>query len=71
MYGEEYTESGMHSGVREGCPLFPVLLNHAVGWSNRSVMMGYPGIQLSPSVYITDLAFADDIFVRNVYPAAM
>lgn len=47
----------------QGCPLIPILFNRATVWNM--------GILLSPSVYIADLEFADDVFMPTDSPAAV
>lgn len=45
----------IHRKVRQGYPLSSVVLNYAVDWIMSNEMIGYPSVQLSPALYISDL----------------
>jgi hypothetical protein len=62
-YGEESPEFPLNSGVRQGCPLSPVLFNYAIDWTMNHALADYPGVQLGPDTWIADLEFADDIVI--------
>lgn len=47
------------------------MFNYAIDWTMTKAMTGYLSVQLSPSVCITDLEFADDIVVLGDSPTAM
>lgn len=68
MYDEKSSELAIHSGVRQGSPLFPVLLNYAIDWTMSNAVTGYPGVQLSPSVYVMDLGFGNAAVVLGDSP---
>ncbi len=49
------------TGVRQGGLLTPTLFNFVVDWILRNTLSGAPGVQLSSTFGLTDLAYADDI----------
>ncbi len=51
----------VNTGVRQGCPLSPTLFNFVVDWILRNALAGAPGVQLSSTFGLTNLAYADDI----------
>ncbi len=48
-------------GVTQGCPLSPNLFNFVVDLILRNALAGAPGVQLSSTFGLTDLAYVDDI----------
>jgi hypothetical protein len=63
VYGEETIAFGLDSGVRQGCPLSPMLFNFVIDWVMEHSLRGYRGVQLSPATWITDLDYADDVVI--------
>ncbi len=51
----------VNTGVRQGCPRSPTLFNFVVDWILRNALSEAPGVQLSQTFGLTDLAYADDI----------
>ena len=68
VYGEESKEFALYSGVRQGCPLSPVLFNFAVDWIMFNALGEYRGVQVSPDLWISDLEYADDAVVLGDNP---
>ena len=68
-YGTESSLFPIQSGVRQGCPLSPVLFNFAIDWTMTQALAGFPGVQLSPALHIADLEYADDIVVLAELPS--
>ncbi len=52
---------GIHSGVRQGCTLSLTLFNYIIDRILGQPLQDYPGVQVAANVYVSDLAFADDI----------
>ena len=71
IYGEESSEFSLNSGVRQGCPLSPVLFNYAIDWIMHHSLIDYLGVQLSPDVFVADLEFADDIVILGDSPSVL
>ncbi|MES9976207.1 MAG: reverse transcriptase domain-containing protein [Candidatus Thiodiazotropha sp.] len=69
MYGEESSPFSLTTGVRQGCPLSPVLFNYAVDWVMYHAIANHPGVQLSDDIWIADLEFADDIVILADNPS--
>lgn len=52
--------------------IFPrFLFNYAIDWTMSNAITGYPGVQISPSVHIIDIEFADYVVVFGDFPAAI
>ena len=62
-YGVQSSTFPINTGVRQGCPLSPVLFNFAIDWAMKQALADYRGVQLSPTVFIADLEYADDIVI--------
>jgi hypothetical protein len=52
-----------HTGVRQGCPLSPILFNFVIDWILEKSLTGFSGVRVSPHEAITDLDYADDIAI--------
>jgi hypothetical protein len=61
VYGEETSEFPIISGVRQGCPLLPVLFNFVIDWVIERALEGHSGVQLSNNSWIADLEYANDV----------
>jgi hypothetical protein len=68
VYGEESNEFTLCSGVRQGCPLSPVLFNFAIDWIMANALRDYRGVQVSSDLWISDLEYADDVVVLGDNP---
>jgi precorrin isomerase len=47
------------------------LFNYVIDWTMKQALADYPGVQLSPEEWISDLEFADDIVVLGDTPTAL
>ena len=63
VYGEETDEFSLYTGVRQGCPLSPVLFNFAVDWIMSHALQEYRGVQVDQCTWISDLEYADDVVI--------
>ena len=61
VYGEETPEFLVETGVKQGCPLSPVLFNFVIDWVLERSIGDHPGVQLTSNTWITDLEYADDV----------
>jgi hypothetical protein len=59
--GELSNRFETRTGVRQGCPLSPILFNFIVDWILKISLQGFSGVEISPRENITDLDYADDI----------
>ena len=60
-YGSLTDAFDIGSGVRQGCPLSPMIFNYAIDFILEHGLEGFNGAQLNRSVSMTDLDYADDI----------
>jgi hypothetical protein len=51
------------TGVRQGCPLSPILFNFVIDWILKISVRDFNGVTVGPDTSITDLDYADDICV--------
>ena len=66
VYGELSDSFEINSGVRQGCPLSPILFNYLVDWVLRTALQGVDGVEVGPeNVKIADLEYADDIAIMT------
>ena len=63
VYGEESDEFSVDTGVRQGCPLSPVLFNFVIDWIMSHALEDYAGVQVDATTWISDLEYADDVVV--------
>ena len=61
MYGEETREFTQFTGVRQGCPMSPVLFNFVIDWIMSRATLGHEGVQIDQTTWISDLEYADDV----------
>jgi hypothetical protein len=61
--GEQSERFETRTGVRQGCPLSPILFNFAIDWVLKTALSDSIGVQISPQHNITDLDYADDIVI--------
>ena len=61
VYGAESSAFSLSSGVRQGCPLSPVLFNYAIDWIMINALRDYQGVQINNHLWISDLEYADDV----------
>jgi hypothetical protein len=61
--GEQTDRFETRTGVRQGCPLSPVLFNFVIDWILRLSLADFDGVHISPQHNITDLDYADDIAI--------
>ena len=71
IYGTESDAFQLTSGVRQGCPLSPVLFNYAIDWIMIHALQDYRGVQIDTNHWISDLDYADDIVVLGNNFAAL
>lgn len=57
--------------MKHGCLLSPGMLNYVTDWTMKNTMTSYPGIELSPSLYISDLEIVNDVVVFGGSTATM
>ena len=50
-------------GVKQGCILSPVVFSCVIDWIMTRAITTVSGVEVSPNFVITDLGFADDIFL--------
>ena len=60
-YGAESSTFPLSSGVRQGCPLSPVLFNYAIDWIMINALRDYQGVQVTNDFWVSDLEYADDV----------
>ena len=70
-YGEESEGFNLSAGVRQGCPLSPMLFNYAIDWILERALPPYRGVQLSDDLWIADLEYADDVVLLGAEPASL
>ena len=70
-YGTDSSTFPIVTGVRQGCPLSPVLFNFAIDWTMRQAFASYEGVPISPNLSISDLDYADDIVVLGEDPSTL
>ena len=63
IYGTESDAFQLTSGVRQGCPLSPILFNYAIDWIMKCALHDYQGVQITADYWISDLNYADDVVV--------
>jgi hypothetical protein len=61
--GELSNRFETRTGVRQGCPLSPIIFNFIIDWILRISLQNFSGVKISPRVSITDLDYADDIAI--------
>jgi hypothetical protein len=71
VYGELSEDFTLNTGVRQGCPLSPVLFNYAIDWTMRTALDGYEGVEIEPGVKIAYLEFADDVVILSDHQNTM
>ena len=71
VLGEESSPFSLTAGVRQGCPLSPVLFNFLIDWVMNQAVDASSGCRLSPNLLITDLDYADDIVVLGETPSSL
>ncbi len=55
----------VRSGVRPGGALSPTLFNCIIDWILGLALQDHPGVQVGANVYVSDLAYADDIVILD------
>ncbi len=63
--GSESMPFEIHSGVRQGCALSPILFDYIIEWILGQALQDYPGVQVGANVRVSDLAYADDIVILS------
>ena len=71
VLGEESSPFSLTVGVRQGCPLSPVLFNFVIDWVMKQAVDASSGCRLSPNLLITDLDYADDIVILGDTPSSL
>jgi hypothetical protein len=71
VYGEESSDFDLRTGVRQGCPLSPVLFNYAIDWILDNSLRDYRGVQVSEDFWIADLEYADDVVLLGESPDSL
>ncbi len=59
--GSDSMSFEIRSGVRQGCALSHTHFNYTIDWILGQALQDYPGVQVGANIYVSDLAYADDI----------
>jgi len=60
-YGADSNYFDIQSGVRQGRVLSPTLFNYTIDWTLANALGGFAGVEISATLRLTGLDYADDI----------